>query len=268
MDKFKAIPQGYMTVGEVAKRMGTTVRTLQYYDREGILSPTSESEGGRRLYTDRDIVRLHQVQSMKYLGFSLDDIKNKLKSLETPEEVAEVLTRQAEDIRRKLTQLTEVLIAIEKLKDETLKMEFVNWNKYADIIVNLQMKNDFYGFIKHFDDDMLDHIRSQYDMESGMAAMSEFARLMEILTRLRQDEIPPDSEQGQALAREWWDFVMKFTGGDMSRLPAMISMAESKGIEDEKLMGDWAKNAPYISSALGIYLDNSGVNPFKGEARE
>ena len=50
MNKHKAIPQGYMTVGEVAKKMNTTVRTLQHYDREGLLSPSSVSEGGRRLY--------------------------------------------------------------------------------------------------------------------------------------------------------------------------------------------------------------------------
>lgn len=45
MNKHKAIPQGYMTVGEVAKKMNTTVRTLQHYDREGLLSPSSVSEG-------------------------------------------------------------------------------------------------------------------------------------------------------------------------------------------------------------------------------
>ena len=61
MSKNRAIPKGYMTVGELAKKMGTTVRTLQYYDKEGLLSPSSESEGGRRLYTDKDMVKLHQI---------------------------------------------------------------------------------------------------------------------------------------------------------------------------------------------------------------
>ena len=41
MAKYRAIPDGYMTVGEVAKKMGTTVRTLQYYDKEGLLSPSA-----------------------------------------------------------------------------------------------------------------------------------------------------------------------------------------------------------------------------------
>ena len=52
------------------------------------------SEGGRRLYTDKDIVKLHQILSLKNLGFSLDDIKNRLISLDTPAEVAEALEDQ------------------------------------------------------------------------------------------------------------------------------------------------------------------------------
>ena len=39
MTNERAIPEGYMTVGEVAKKMGVTVRTLQYYDKEGLSCP-------------------------------------------------------------------------------------------------------------------------------------------------------------------------------------------------------------------------------------
>lgn len=54
MAKHRAIPPEFMTVGGMAKKMGVTVRTLQYYDKVGLLSPSAESEGGRRLYTDKD----------------------------------------------------------------------------------------------------------------------------------------------------------------------------------------------------------------------
>ena len=43
MAKFRAIPEGFMTVGEVAKKMGVTVRTLQYYDKEKLLSPSAKT---------------------------------------------------------------------------------------------------------------------------------------------------------------------------------------------------------------------------------
>ena len=121
MAKYRAIPQGFMTVGEVAKKMGVTVRTLQYYDKEGLLSPSAESEGGRRLYTDKDLITLHQIISLKSLGFSLDDIKQRLISLETPADVANALTAQADNIRQKIEQLQASLSAIEQLKAEVLQ---------------------------------------------------------------------------------------------------------------------------------------------------
>ena len=112
MEKYRAIPQGYMTVGEVAKKMGVTVRTLQYYDKEGLFSPSAESEGGRRLYTNKDLITLHQIISLKSLGFSLNDIKQRLISLDTPADVANALAEQADDIRKKIKQLSDSLAAI------------------------------------------------------------------------------------------------------------------------------------------------------------
>ena len=184
MAQYKAIPQGFMTVGEAAKKIGVTVRTLQYYDKKGLLSPSAESEGGRRLYTDKDLVTLHQIMSLKSLGFSLDDIKQRLIYLETPTDVANALTDQADDIREKIEQLTASLAAIEQLKAEVLQMQTVNFTKYADIIINLQMKNDFYYLIKRFDDDTLDHIRSQFDKESGLDFMDRFNRLSDEIIQL------------------------------------------------------------------------------------
>ena len=167
MSKYRAIPDNFMTVGDVAKKMGVTVRTLQYYDKEGLLSPSKQTEGGRRLYSDKDLIMLHQILSLKSLGFTLNDIKERLIKLETPNDVASVLSEQANDIRNKIKYLQDSLTAIEQLKEEVLQMNTVNFKKYADIIVNLQMKNEFYPLIKRFDDNTLDHIRNKFDKESG-----------------------------------------------------------------------------------------------------
>ena len=177
MPKDRAIPPGYMTVGEMAKKMGVTVRTLQFYDREGLLSPSAVSEGGRRLYTDKDLVQLHQIVSLKHLGFALDDIKNRLISLETPTDVAAALAEQAAVIRGKMEALSESLRELEALRKEVLQMQSVNFKKVADIVINLQMNNEYYWLIKHFDDRTLDYIRSRFDKESGLAMIQTFHRL-------------------------------------------------------------------------------------------
>ena len=184
MSKYRAIPNNFMTIGEVAKKMGVTVRTLQYYDKEGLLSPSTQSEGGRRLYSSKDLIMLHQVLSLKSLGFTLDDIKERLIKLETPKDVANALSEQANDIRNKIKNLQDSLKAIEQLKEEVLQMNTVNFKKYADIIVNLQMKNEFYPLIKRFDDNTLDHIRNKFDKESGLDFMARFNHLSDEIVRL------------------------------------------------------------------------------------
>ena len=264
MAKYRAIPDGYMTVGEVAKKMGTTVRTLQYYDKEGLLSPSAESEGGRRLYTDKDLVTLHQILSLKSLGFSLDDIKSRLISLETPTDVATALTEQADSIREKIEQLTDSLTAIEQLKTEVLQMRTVNFKKYADIIVNLQIKNDSYYLIKRFDDDMLDHIRNQFDRESGLDFMDRFNCLSDEIVQLQKENVLPESEKCQQVVKEYWGLIMEFTNGDMSMLPKLmeignIDTATNAWEERQKIVND------YLEPALQVYFSKLGVNPFEVE---
>ena len=262
MAKYRAIPDGYMTVGEVAKKMGTTVRTLQYYDKEGLLSPSAESEGGRRLYTDKDLVTLHQILSLKSLGFSLDDIKSRLISLETPTDVATALTEQADSIREKIEQLTDSLTAIEQLKAEVLQMQAVNFKAYADIIVNLQMKNSSYYLIKRFDDDTLDHIRNQFDRESGLDFMDRFNRLSDEIVQFQKENVPPESEKCQRVVKEYWGLIMEFTNGDMSMLPKLmeignIDTATNAWEERQKIVND------YLEPALQVYFSKLGVNPFE-----
>ena len=261
MEKHRAIPEGYMTVGEVARKMGVTVRTLQYYDREGLLSPSSESEGGFRLYTDMDMVKLHQILSLKYLGFPLDDIKNRLPFLDTPADVSAALTEHAGTIRKKMKVLTESLEALEALKAEVDQMQSVDWRKYTDIIVNLQMKNDMYIYIKHFNDDMLDHTRRLYDRDKGMAMMAMNDRISgfhDEAIRLQNEGVSPGSEQGQLFIKEYWAMIIEFTGGDMSLVYSMAEFAENtKDLEYE-----WKHNyelaSVFIQPALMIYFERSG----------
>ena len=266
MAKQRAIPQGYMTVGEVAKKMGVTVRTLQYYDKEGLLSPSAESEGGRRLYTDKDLITLHQIMSLKSLGFSLDDIKMRLITLDTPDKVANALTEQAEEIRRKIEQMSESLTAIEKLKSEVLQMQTVDFKKYADIIVNLQMKNEFYYLIKRFDDETLDHIRSRFDRESGLDFMDRFNRLSDEIVQLQKENVPPESERCQQLVGAYWDMITEFTDGDMSMLPKLMEIGDFKNAANEWEEKQKIVNA-YIQPALEIYFSKLGTDPFEEEKK-
>ena len=74
-------------MGQLAKRGNVSIRTLQYYDKIGLLKPSSISEGGRRLYNDNDITVLHQIITLKSLGLSLKEIGQRLVPINSTEDV-------------------------------------------------------------------------------------------------------------------------------------------------------------------------------------
>lgn len=69
-----------MTVHEVSKLAGVSIRTLQYYDKIGLLRPTGHTDAGYRLYDDADLERLQHILLFRELEFPLKDIKDILSS--------------------------------------------------------------------------------------------------------------------------------------------------------------------------------------------
>ena len=69
-----------MTVHEVSKLTGVSIRTLQYYDKIGLLKPSAYSEAGYRLYDDTSLEKLQQILLFRELQFPLGEIKDIINS--------------------------------------------------------------------------------------------------------------------------------------------------------------------------------------------
>lgn len=105
------------TTGEIAKLCGVSVRTVQYYDTRGILTPCELSEGGRRLYSEDDLKRMKIICFLRDVGISINSI-GELLSETNPESVISVLLEQqeqalSEEIKERQSKL-EVLDGIRK----------------------------------------------------------------------------------------------------------------------------------------------------------
>jgi len=265
MNKQRAIPDGFMTVGEIAKKMNTTVRTLQHYDKEGVLKPSAESEGGRRLYIDKDIIKLYQILTMKQLGFSLDDIKNRLVLLDTPEAVADELSNQAIEIQSKIESLSKVLNMVETLKGEVLQMKSVDWHKYADIVAIIQSEYVGYWVIKHFDNKILNRIRKR-DVDKNMSLFDRWRYITGQAEELQKTGISPKSRQGMDYAKDFWDYIKEFTGGDMSLLPELLKFEGAiDEWDDNDCKAAWENAKEFTENALDHYFTTIGYDPFMEE---
>ena len=255
MEKESKTTQEMMSIGELAKKMNVTVRTLQYYDKIGLLTPSIVTPAKKRYYTYKDMIQLHQILSLKSLGFSLNEIKNHLISLNTPDEFAAALTHQSHVIQEKIKQLSASYQAIDALKKEVLQMQQVNFKKYADIIVNLQMNNEYYWLIKHFDDQLMDHIRTRFDQESGIDFMNRFNELNQKMLELQEKQVDVREERVQKLTGDFWHLVNEFTDGDDSLLPQLIAFA-SQADQSNEWMANQAKINAYLEKAMEVYFAN------------
>ena len=63
-------------IGQLANEVGKTVRTLHFYEELGLLSPAARSKGGFRLYDDSALDRIHWIERLQELGFSLTEIRD------------------------------------------------------------------------------------------------------------------------------------------------------------------------------------------------
>ncbi len=93
MDDERAAPRS-MQIGEIALRTDLSLRTLRHYDEIGLLRPSGRSDGGFRLYTEDDLERLMVIRRMKPLGFTLEQMVEVMRHLETLHGTPTVEARQ------------------------------------------------------------------------------------------------------------------------------------------------------------------------------
>ena len=112
-----------MTVNDVSKLTGVSIRTLQYYDTIGLLKPNGHTEAGYRLYDDTALERLQQILLFKELEFSLKEIKSMINAPDFDRDKA--MEQQIELLTMKKEHLENLIDFARKIKITGVKnMDF------------------------------------------------------------------------------------------------------------------------------------------------
>lgn len=70
------VSQRTYRIGEVAERVGVTIRTIRYYEERGLLGACARTQGSHRLYTDADVAHLIELVRLRdLLGLSLEELE-------------------------------------------------------------------------------------------------------------------------------------------------------------------------------------------------
>ena len=236
-------------VNEVSKLTGVSIRTLQYYDKIGLLHPSDYTEAGYRLYDDAALETLQQILLFRELEFPLKDIK-------------EIISSPDFDRSKALGQQIELL----KLKKEHIE-------NLIDLAIGIKAMGVKQLTFDAFDTRKIDEYARQAKASWGTTpAYKEYeeksrGRTKEETLKIHQDMIDifaefgqirdadPASEDAQAMAKKLQDYITEHmytcTKEILSGLGKMYAGGGDFTTNIDKIGGEGT--AVFASQAIEIY---------------
>lgn len=125
---------GYYSSGQFARMAGVSLRTIRFYDKQNILKPSYVKPSGARFYTEEDFAKLQQILLLKYLGFSLEDIKEL--SIDTTDYrfMLNSLSLQKKLVKDRIEQMQMVEAAIDNTISTIEKEQQIDWSHMLKLI--------------------------------------------------------------------------------------------------------------------------------------
>jgi DNA-binding transcriptional MerR regulator len=199
----RAMSKGYQ-VGDVAKLTGVSVRTLHHYDRIGLLRPQQRTAAGYRLYGEQELLRLQQILTLRYLGFSLKRIGE---LLDRPDfDLAASLRVQERVLRDRMAELARIAAVLGELVAAYRRDGHWNWDLviHASEAVAAGLASQENTMSELFTPEQL----QQFAELAERTPAEEMAAIQDGWTALLPEvrasyDLDPASPEAQALAERW-----------------------------------------------------------------
>lgn len=234
--------QRFYQTSQFAHKASVSVRTLRYYDKVGLLSPSQYTEAGYRLYTDADLLDLQQILALKFLGFSLDEIKACLDT--GPKGLQRVLVVQKAMMQEKRTQLDTIIQAIEET-EKLLQTGQCSWEAIVKVIQVMHMDQQKEWQDKYFTKEQRDKMQEL----SEMSYSDEAKRKMSAWGEWTEADQKKGDEQYAFVKNELTRLVA--IGADPAS-PEAQKVAETR----HKLISSFTQNDPDVESGLKKWWEN------------
>lgn len=223
---------------EFARQAGVTVRTLHHYDRINLLKPNRRTANGFRYYGEAEFARLQQITTLKFVGFSLTQIKEILGSQEF--DLSQTLKMQRRLLEAQRSRLNLILDAIGRAENEFETNQKTDLESFQKIIEVMNMEQNFDWTKKYYSEEgqkAVEERKNLWSPELQERVTRDWSELVADIETAMKEGVKPDDEKAQALATRWKNLVGEFTGGNPE-----IQKGLNKMYADEKnWQTDWKK---------------------------
>src|SRR5690606_36990423 len=134
------------SIGQLAKKTGMTVRTLRFYDEKGLLCPSHRTDSGRKLYGNEEIVALQNILTLKFLGYSLEQIHEIISNPSNA--LQQSLQWQKQEMMRKKEQLEKTIETLDHALALAEQEKDVHIDLFLSLIHGVMMEDKQKEFLK------------------------------------------------------------------------------------------------------------------------
>ena len=242
-----------MTIHEVSKLAGVSIRTLQYYDKIGLLHPTGYTDAGYRLYDDADLERLQHILLFRELEFPLKDIKAIINSPDFDRSTA--LEQQIELLRLKkehIENLMNFALGIKLLGVKNMDFKAIDRSKLDEYY---RQSKEIYGNWPGYKE-MEEKQKNRTKEEDNILA-DRFMLLFKEAGEMRNTD--PASPEAQDLVKRIQAYITENMYTCSNKILRGLGKMYSGG-------GDFTKNideyggegtAEFVDNAIQIYCDKA-----------
>ena len=244
------------SIGVFAKKTGTTIRTLRYYDEIGLLKPSFITEAGRRYYSDDDLIQLQKIVSLKFLGYSLEKINEFLHL--TNWDLKDSLSFLKDEMVQKKLHIENAIRALDHALHVVDDQEQIDSSIFVSLIQNIQMEKEHKEWLKgYLSEEKVDELFNI--PEEKQLEINKNTHL--ILTQLKQAYGQDTaSDQVQTLIHEYMEIVHDFAGNNMELIMELsekdIDLKENSQLFYSPLT---VEEEEWAAKAMEIYLKKKGM---------
>jgi len=207
-----------LQIGDLAKQTGLSIRTLRYYDENGLLVPSHRTEAEYRLYSEADIARLQRIWSVRQCGCALKEIRE---CLENPEySLPQVIDLHLVRLQEQMAVSRTLFSQLSQLAQQLQTSQSV---AVADLMTTMETITMTQQYLTQAQHDLL-----EARLHQGQAEWQQF--LTQARSHLAEGRDLNDPKV-QQMAWQWRTSILGFVGGDLQLYEALTQLYQQEGAE-------------------------------------
>lgn len=214
-----------LKVGQLAKKVCLSVRTLHHYDEIGLLSPSVRTEAGHRLYNTKDISRLHRIQALKQLGLPLQKITEIIHNNSQP--LPDIIAQQITQLDRELELAAQLKAKLIKLQENLRRSDDPDMASWLDALALMNV------YEKYLTQEEIEELNS-HAIAVKQEIECDWPEMVKKLQTMMDQKIPAASEQATEFVIRWTEMLDRLVGHNPNLLLKVHSMSSETEMQIQR----------------------------------